>query len=106
MTCYPARKPEAPMTHHPEAETFVGKSFLRMEDPSLLRGRARFVDDLPVKPGTLHAAILRSPHPHAEIVAIDAAAALAQPGVAAVVTRDDVLRLTNPFLIGLTTPLE
>src|SRR5262245_4492112 len=87
-------------------EKFIGKPVPRLEDPALLRGAARFVDDLPVKPGTLHAAILRSPHPHAEIVSIDASAALRQPGVAAVITRDEVLRCTDPFIVGLTTPLE
>ncbi len=90
----------------PRPERYVGKPVLRLEDPALLQGRARFVDDLPVKPGTLHAAILRSPHPHAEIVSIDASAALQQPGVAAVITREHVLEFTDPFYIGLTTPLE
>jgi 2-furoyl-CoA dehydrogenase large subunit len=92
------------MSAHPER--LVGKPVLRLEDPALLRGRASFVDDLPVKPGTLHAAILRSPHAHGEIVSIDARKALKAPGVAAVITRDDVLALTDPFIIGLTTPLE
>jgi 2-furoyl-CoA dehydrogenase large subunit len=90
----------------PKTEKHVGKRVLRLEDPPLLRGRARFVDDLPVKPGTLHAAILRSPHPHADLVSIDASAARAAPGVAAVVTREQVLEHTDPFIIGLTTPLE
>jgi len=85
---------------------YVGERVLRLEDPALLRGAARFVDDLPVKPGTVHAAILRSPHPHAEIVSIDASAALTAPGVAGVVTGYDVLQHTDPFIIGLTTPLE
>ena len=60
----------------------------------------------PVKPGTLHAAILRSPHPHAEIISIDTSEALRRPGVAAVITREDILRPDRPFIIGLTTPLE
>lgn len=94
------------MTHQTQAETFVGKPFLRLEDPALLRGQARFVDDLPVKPGTLHAAVLRSPHAHAEIVSIDISKARQASGVAAVITRDDILALTDPFIIGLTTPLE
>jgi 2-furoyl-CoA dehydrogenase large subunit len=90
----------------PQSEKLVGKPVLRLEDPALLRGRARFVDDLPVKPRTLHAAILRSPHPHAEIVSIDASKALQAQGVAAVITREDVLAFTDPFIVGLTTPLE
>ena len=89
-----------------QKDSLVGKRVLRLEDPALLRGRARFVDDLPVKPGTLHAAVLRSPHPHADIVSIDAREARQAPGVAAVITREDILALTDPFIIGLTTPLE
>ena len=42
---------------------------------ALLTGRGRFIDDLGVRPGTLHAAILRSPHAHAKIRATDTAAA-------------------------------
>ena len=49
----------------------VGRAATRVEDAALLTGRASFVDDAGVKPGTLHAAILRSPHGHAEILAID-----------------------------------
>ena len=94
------------MTGISSSGALVGKPVLRLEDPALLRGRARFVDDLPVKPGILHAAILRSPHAHAEILSIDAGKALQMPGVAGVVTRAEVLALTDPFLIGLTTPLE
>src|ERR1700676_4710756 len=57
----------------------------RVEDPALLTGRARFVDDLKL-PGVLHAAFVRSPHPHARIMAIDTTAALAMRGVHAVLT--------------------
>jgi carbon-monoxide dehydrogenase large subunit len=61
----------------------------RVEDPALLTGRARFVDDVRL-PGTLHAAFVRSPHAHARIGAIDAGTALAKPGVHAVFTADDM----------------
>lgn len=57
----------------------------RLEDPALLTGRGRFVDDIHL-PGMLHAAFLRSPFAHARIGAIDAAAARALPGVHAVYT--------------------
>ena len=70
----------------------TGQPLTRFEDADLLLGRGRFGDDLPVPRGTLHAAILRSPHPHAELVAIDAAAALALPGIACVVTGEDAKR--------------
>jgi aerobic carbon-monoxide dehydrogenase large subunit len=66
-----------------------GARVLRIEDPALLTGRARFVDDIKL-PGMLHGAFLRSPHPHALILGIDAAAARAMPGVHAVLTADDL----------------
>ncbi len=53
-------------------------------------GRAIYLDDMPNVPGTLHAALVLSPHAHARIVAIDPARALAMPGVVAVLTSADV----------------
>lgn len=64
----------------------IGRPHGRFEDAALLMGRARFADDLPVPRGTLHAAIVRSPHAHAEILSIDPARALAMPGIECVVT--------------------
>jgi carbon-monoxide dehydrogenase large subunit len=66
-----------------------GARVLRVEDPALLTGRARFVDDIKL-PGTLHGAFVRSPHPHARIEAIDTAAALSMRGVHAVLTAADM----------------
>ena len=66
-----------------------GSRVARLEDPALLTGRGRFVDDI-VLPEMLHAAFVRSPHPHAAIRGIDKAAALALPGVRAVLTLDDL----------------
>ncbi|HXF87080.1 MAG TPA: xanthine dehydrogenase family protein molybdopterin-binding subunit [Xanthobacteraceae bacterium] len=66
-----------------------GARVTRTEDPALLTGRARFVDDIPL-PGTLHACFVRSPHAHARIRAIDASAARAMPGVHAVLVADDL----------------
>ena len=54
---------------------WVGQSIPRVEDSALLTGRGRFMDDIGVHPGTLHAAILRSPHAHANIISIDMSAA-------------------------------
>src|SRR5438876_1661152 len=85
-------------------KAYVGQSVLRVENPPLLRGRGQFIDDLPTKPGMLHVAILRSPHPHAEIISIDASAALARPGVRAVVTGQEVAALTDPLIVGFATP--
>ena len=69
--------------------SWVGSSVPRIEDPALLVGQGRFVDDLHV-PGTLHGAVVRSPYAHARINAIDAAEALALPGVYAVLTHTDL----------------
>jgi carbon-monoxide dehydrogenase large subunit len=66
-----------------------GARVARVEDPSLLTGRACFVDDIKL-PGTLHGCFVRSPHPHARIRAIDAAVALAMTGVHAVLTARDM----------------
>jgi 2-furoyl-CoA dehydrogenase large subunit len=79
---------------------------MRKEDPALLSGRGRYADDLPIPNGTLHAHVIRSPHAHAKIARIDAAAALALPGVAAVITGEDVRKLTDPFLIALKQPVH
>ena len=85
--------------------TTLGKPLRRKEDPALLSGRGRYADDLPVARGTLHAHVIRSPHAHARILDIDAAAALAMPGVAAVITGEEVRKLTDPFLIALKAPV-
>jgi 2-furoyl-CoA dehydrogenase large subunit len=84
----------------------LGVAMARKEDPALLSGRGRFADDLPIPAGTLHAHVIRSPHAHAEIVSIDAAGALAQDGVWAVVTGEDVRKLSDPFLIALKAPID
>ena len=67
------------------ARPWVGQSILRVEDNALLTGRGRFVDDLGVRPGTLYAAMLRSPHAHAEIVSVNSEAARGADGVVAAV---------------------
>ena len=79
---------------------------LRKEDASLLSGRGRYADDLPVPVGTLHAHVVRSPHAHADIVRIDARAALAHDGVWAVITGEDVRKLSEPFLGAVKTPVR
>ncbi len=85
---------------------WVGQSVERVEDAALLTGLGRFIDDLGVKPGTLHAAILRSPHAHADIVSIDAASARASPGVAAVITAAELADITAPLVAGVRAPIE
>ncbi len=61
---------------------WVGQSIsARRGFSALLTGRGRFMDDIGVHPGTLHAAILRSPHAHADIISIDMSAAKRAQGV-------------------------
>jgi aerobic carbon-monoxide dehydrogenase large subunit len=67
----------------------VGSRKVRREDPALLTGEARFVDDL-VVPGALHAKVVRSPYAHARIRSIDTTEAQAMPGVVGVFTGADL----------------
>jgi 2-furoyl-CoA dehydrogenase large subunit len=84
----------------------LGTSVVRKEDPALLSGRGRYADDLPVPAGTLQCHVIRSPHPHADIVKIDAAAALAKDGVWAVITGAEVKKISDPFLVALKSPIH
>ena len=85
----------------------VGARVPRVEDPRLLRGRGRFVDDLQ-PPGLRHAAFVRSPFAHAHITAIDAAATRALPGVDLVLTAVDLVGVAGMMQgagpAGLHTP--
>jgi 2-furoyl-CoA dehydrogenase large subunit len=85
---------------------YVGRPLERFEDTALLMGRARFADDLPTPRGTLHAAVLRSPHAHAEILSIDPARALAMPGIECVVSGEDARRWARPFTTAIESPIE
>lgn len=84
----------------------LGTRVLRKEDPALLSGRGRYADDMPVPAGTLHAHVVRSPHPHADIVSIDVSAALAHDGVWAVLTGEDVTKISDPFLVALKAKVD
>src|SRR3954451_13884268 len=68
---------------------WVGRPLKRKEDPRLIMGRARYVDDINVT-GQLWAAFVRSPEAHARIVSIDTSAAKEYPRVHAVFTGKDV----------------
>ncbi len=67
----------------------IGKRHRKVGAMDRIRGLALFTDDIAL-PGMLHAKILRSPHAHARIAAIDASAALSLDGVAAVITGRDL----------------
>ena len=88
------------------ATTMIGARIRRLEDPRLLRGKGSYVDDISL-PGTLHAALVRSPYGHARIKRIDLAAVKATPGVV------DAFALTDgweepptiPALVGVPSLL-
>jgi carbon-monoxide dehydrogenase large subunit len=69
----------------------IGQPIRRVEDRRFLTGSGRYLDDI-VRPRQAHAAVLRSPHAHAGIRAVDASAALSAPGVLAVFTGEDLAR--------------
>jgi CO/xanthine dehydrogenase Mo-binding subunit len=69
--------------------TLIGAAIARPDAVDKVRGEARYVDDLAF-PGMLHAAVVRSPHPHARLVGIDSDEACSLPRVVAVLTAADV----------------
>jgi carbon-monoxide dehydrogenase large subunit len=77
------------------AERYTGASIKRSEDPRILTGGGRYVDDIKL-PGMLHAAFVRSPLAHARVLAVDVSAARALPGVIAVLTGADLAAITIP----------
>lgn len=80
----------------------VGQSVLRKEDDALIRGKGRYTDDYAPQ-AALRCLVLRSPHAHAKYT-IDAGRARGLPGVALILTADDVKDLGNlPCLFNLET---
>src|SRR5580692_542148 len=77
------------------AERYTGASIKRSEDPRILTGAGRYVDDIKL-PGMLHAAFVRSPLAHAHVLSVDVDAARALPGVVAVLTGADLETMTVP----------
>ncbi len=76
----------------------------RVEDAALLTGQGRFLDDLDPLPGTLVAAIVRSPHAHARIRSVNLDRARSRPGVAAVIGPEEVLATLKPFPLSVKAP--
>ncbi|MFE3998311.1 xanthine dehydrogenase family protein molybdopterin-binding subunit [Nocardioides sp. YIM B13467] len=71
------------------AKRYVGKSVRRREDPRLLRGEARFIDDVDLH-GQLYLSVVRSSEAHARILSVNVAEASRAPGVRLVITADDI----------------
>lgn len=78
----------------------------RTEDGPLVLGRGQFMDDIDPLPGTLSAAVLRSPYPHARIQAVRLDAVRAHPGVAAVIGPAEVAAACHPFPLSVATPMR
>src|SRR5262245_15895309 len=70
----------------------IGRPVPRLEDERLLRGNGRYVSDLIATSRALRVKVLRSPHAHAKILAVDTTAARMLPGVVDVLTSNE---LTN-----------
>lgn len=83
------------MTEHDTATSLIGARARRSEDPRLLVGNGRYLDDVRL-PGMLEAAVLRSPFPHARIVRIDVSRARELPGVFDVITGSELPDLVDP----------
>ncbi|PYN02854.1 MAG: carbon monoxide dehydrogenase [Candidatus Rokuibacteriota bacterium] len=74
----------------------VGAPLKRLDDPRLLTGRGRYVDDITL-PRMVHVAFVRSPHAHATVECVDVDAARRSPGVVAILTGADTARLCKPY---------
>ena len=77
-------------------ESYIGHNVRRLDAPSKVSGRLRYAADMKM-PEMLQMQVLRSPHPHAKIISIDASEAEAMDGVACVITADDVPAETDGF---------
>ncbi len=71
------------------SERPIGGSYIRVDSRQKVTGQARYAEDM-VMPGLLHARTLRSPHPHARLVALDTTKAAQLPGVARIITAADI----------------
>ncbi len=76
---------------------YVGKPVPRKDGPDKATGRAHYTVDIAL-PGMLCGKILRSPHPHAKILGIDTSKAERLPGVKAIVTAKDSLKIKHGFV--------
>ncbi|MDR7435031.1 MAG: xanthine dehydrogenase family protein molybdopterin-binding subunit [Armatimonadota bacterium] len=85
-----------------ERLSWIGKPLKRREDPRLLQGQGKFVDDI-VLPGMVHMVVVRSPFAHARIGGIRGDTALQVPGVLGVITGKDLAGRVHPMPIN---PME
>src|ERR1700759_3687756 len=81
----------------------VGREMRRKEDPALITGQGRYVDDIAL-PGMLWASFVRSPEAHAKVVSIDVAQAAGRPGIRAVFTGEDMADIGAPLPMAWAPP--
>jgi CO/xanthine dehydrogenase Mo-binding subunit len=91
------------MSRQPGSLRFVSATRRVREDRRFVAGRGRYVADIALD-DTLHVAVVPSRYPAARIVAIDASAALAMPGVHHVLTGEQLAKAVDPLMNGLDTP--
>jgi len=80
-----------------EAPRWVGRSLTRKEEPRLVRGQGKFIDDFKL-PGMVYMKLVRSPYGHARVGRINVEAAEAHPGVLCTLTGAEVAKLVQPFI--------
>jgi carbon-monoxide dehydrogenase large subunit len=83
----------------------MGHSMKRKEDPRLIRGQGRYVDDIQL-PGMLYMDIVRSPFAHARIKAIDTSRAMQVPGVLAVITGETLAKYNLHWMPTLSADTQ
>ncbi len=87
----------------PPPPRYLGAHVKRLEDPRLLAGQGRYLDDLTL-PGLLHAAFVRSAHAHALVRSVHTEAARRVPGVVLVLTGRDLEGEVAPLVPRLESP--
>jgi 2-furoyl-CoA dehydrogenase large subunit len=91
------------MADSKEGFRFIGKHRRAVEHKRFVIGKGRYAADVQLQ-GMLHVALVASPYASAKILSIDASAALAMPGVHAVLTGDELCAATEPMLPGVDAP--
>ena len=102
MTIAPANPEGLSVLDRPNS--YIGKTVPRPNLERLMQGRGLYVSDMEL-PRMAHVVFLRSPHAHAKIVGIDAAAAKRMPGVIAVVTGEELAAVITPW-VGVLSHLK
>lgn len=88
------------------AEQLIGRAMPRFEDGRLTSGHGTFMEDLNPVPNVYHAAILRSPYPHAKIKSIGTDRTTQLSGVKGVITGQDLVGKLRPFPVGVSSNVE